>query len=280
MPGTRTTAFEPVTAIQAPIQEPQPRVRASRKLPDLANPRTSALPSGSGPTRFRSLLSSNGSSSSLTGSGQTRPSTLTRKQHDGLTIKPGTCVLITSGSRFPSGSGSRVLRMLAARLSVRRRCCWSPRCCNTRSRPSPGLRVLQLGLPEVVDLDARQPWRNCWVGLPAEHPFNTAFALCNPSVPLFVPEGSAREEIGAAIVVNPALRQSHVTAPWVQEFSDARDQAAAAACAAADSPSDASSARTPIPAADHADVQAELGATAPAQARPDILADLATTAEI
>ncbi|GMF24396.1 unnamed protein product [Phytophthora fragariaefolia] len=38
MPGTRSTAFEPVTAISAPIQGPQPRVRASRKLPDLANP--------------------------------------------------------------------------------------------------------------------------------------------------------------------------------------------------------------------------------------------------
>ncbi|GMF49092.1 unnamed protein product [Phytophthora fragariaefolia] len=38
MPGTRSTAFEPVTAIPAPIQGPQPRVRASRKLPDLANP--------------------------------------------------------------------------------------------------------------------------------------------------------------------------------------------------------------------------------------------------
>ncbi|GMF32106.1 unnamed protein product [Phytophthora fragariaefolia] len=38
MPGTRSTAFEPVTAIPDPIQGPQPRVRASRKLPDLANP--------------------------------------------------------------------------------------------------------------------------------------------------------------------------------------------------------------------------------------------------
>ncbi|GMF46682.1 unnamed protein product [Phytophthora fragariaefolia] len=38
MPGTRSTAFEPVTAIPAPIQGPQPRVRASRKPPDLANP--------------------------------------------------------------------------------------------------------------------------------------------------------------------------------------------------------------------------------------------------
>ncbi|GMF40727.1 unnamed protein product [Phytophthora fragariaefolia] len=133
---------------------------------------------------------------------------------------------------------------------------------------------------EVADLDARQPWRNCWVGLPAEHPFNTTLAPSNPSVPLFVPEGSTREEVGAAIVVNPALRQSHVTAPWVQEFSDARAQAAADASAAGDSPSDASSARTPIPTADQADVQVELGATAPAQARLDDLADLATTAEI
>ncbi|GMG18158.1 unnamed protein product [Phytophthora fragariaefolia] len=38
MPGTRSTAFEPVTAIPAPIQGPQPRVRASRKLPDMSNP--------------------------------------------------------------------------------------------------------------------------------------------------------------------------------------------------------------------------------------------------
>ncbi|GMF57228.1 unnamed protein product [Phytophthora fragariaefolia] len=38
MPGTRPTAFEPVTAIPVPIQGPQPRARASRKLPDLANP--------------------------------------------------------------------------------------------------------------------------------------------------------------------------------------------------------------------------------------------------
>ncbi|GMF18417.1 unnamed protein product [Phytophthora fragariaefolia] len=112
---------------------------------------------------------------------------------------------------------------------------------------------------EVVDLDARQPWRNCWVGLPADHPFNTTFAPCNPSVPLFIPEGSTREEVGAAIVGNPALRQSHVTAPWVHEFSDAQAQAIADTPAAADSPSDASSARTPIPAADQANVLAELG---------------------
>ncbi|GMF20882.1 unnamed protein product [Phytophthora fragariaefolia] len=66
------------------------------------------------------------------------------------------------------------------------------------------------------------------------------------------------------IVANPALRQSHVTAPWVQEFADARAQAAADTSAAADSPSDTSSAKTPTPTADQADVQAELGDNAPA----------------
>ncbi|GMF33036.1 unnamed protein product [Phytophthora fragariaefolia] len=141
--------------------------------------------------------------------------------------------------------------------------------------PSTAVRTV-----EAVDLDARQPWRNCWVGMPAEHPFNTTFAPCNPSVPLFVPEGTTREEVGAAIVVNPALRQSHVTAPWVQEFTDARAQAAAESSAAADSPSDTSSARTPIPAADQADVQAELGDNAPARTGLNVLADLASTAEI
>ncbi|GMF27757.1 unnamed protein product [Phytophthora fragariaefolia] len=112
---------------------------------------------------------------------------------------------------------------------------------------------------EVVDLDARQPWRNCRLSIPAEHSFNTTFAPCNPSVPLFAPEGTTQEEVRAAIVLNPALRQSHVTAPWVQEFADARAQAAADSSAAVDSTSDSSSARTPIPAADQAVGQAELG---------------------
>ncbi|GMF50603.1 unnamed protein product [Phytophthora fragariaefolia] len=133
---------------------------------------------------------------------------------------------------------------------------------------------------EAVDLDARQPWRNCWMGFSAEHSFNPTFAPCNASVLLFIPEGSTREEVGAAIVVNPAFRQSHVTAPWVQELSDARALAVADSSAAADSPFDPSSARTPIPAADQANDQAELGATAPAQAGLDVLADLASTAEI
>ncbi|GMF42356.1 unnamed protein product [Phytophthora fragariaefolia] len=80
---------------------------------------------------------------------------------------------------------------------------------------------------EVGVLDARQPWRNGWVGLPAEHPFNTTFTLCTPAAPHFIPEGPTREEVGVAIVMNPVLMQSHVTAPWLQEFSDAQAQAVA-----------------------------------------------------
>ncbi|GMF24293.1 unnamed protein product [Phytophthora fragariaefolia] len=91
---------------------------------------------------------------------------------------------------------------------------------------------------------------------------------------------STREEVGAAIVVNPALRQSYATAPWVQAFTDARAQMAANTSAAADSLSDTSSTRTPIPAADQADVQAEPGDNAPPQAGLNVLADLASTAKI
>ncbi|KAE9162904.1 hypothetical protein PF005_g30663 [Phytophthora fragariae] len=39
-------------------------------------------------------------------------------------------------------------------------------------------------IAEVNELDARQPWRNCWIDAPASHPFNTSFAACNPTVPL------------------------------------------------------------------------------------------------
>ncbi|GMF60052.1 unnamed protein product [Phytophthora fragariaefolia] len=78
----------------------------------------------------------------------------------------------------------------------------------------------------------------------------------------------------------PRVEAVPLTARSVQEFSDARAQAVADAPAAADSPSDASSARTPIPATDQANVQADLGPTAPAQARLDVLADLVSTADI
>ncbi|GMF34575.1 unnamed protein product [Phytophthora fragariaefolia] len=170
-------------------------------------------------TGFRLLLSSNGSSGSLTESDRPRPSIWRRRQRGGLTTKLG-----TRGSRFLSGSGSGVLRMLAARSSVRRKYCWSLRCCNTSSRPSFGLR------------------------------------------------GSTREEIGTGIVVNPVLSGPTSLRRGSKRFLTRelkRPQM----------PPQLLTHRPMIPAADQADVQAELGATAAAQARLDVLAGLAMTAQ-
>ncbi|GMF49067.1 unnamed protein product [Phytophthora fragariaefolia] len=315
MPGTRSTAFEPVTTIPAPIQGPQPRVRASQKLPDLANSLLEPAFTAPGAQEAWSeilsaripqpIASDRVTECSIAGiqvfadwedplhpwqrlRARLPESPCTFGADDFMPDKPisirasGLAIVVklwrqfTGRARFwvwctPDASGKIkcppeiLLKPSMLQYSFK----------TLTSAPSAAAWTA-----EVVDLDARKPWRNCWVGLPTEHPFNTTFAPCNPSAPLLVPEGLTREEVGAAIVVNPALRQSHVTAPWVQEFSDARAQAATDASTAADSPFDASSARTPIPAADQASVQAELGATAPAQARLDILADLATTAEI
>ncbi|EGZ07808.1 hypothetical protein PHYSODRAFT_340842 [Phytophthora sojae] len=74
---------------------------------------------------------------------------------------------------------------------------------------------------EVADVDAHEPWRNCWFQAPADHPYNTAFAPCN-DVPLFVPNGSTRETVASSVVVESSLRTSMVVAPWVAEFANAR----------------------------------------------------------
>ncbi|GMG16540.1 unnamed protein product [Phytophthora fragariaefolia] len=385
MPGTRSTAFEPVTAIPAPIQDPQPRVRASRKLPDLANPLLEPVFTAPGTQeawceilnaripqyiasdrvtecsiagiqafadwedplhpwqRLRARLPENPCTFVADDYMPDKPISIRalglaivvklwrqftgravgRAEHSDLgfalwerahwisvaaveqwlqqlsdRIGSDTPEYLETEAAWRAYNKARNLRADRLRLQVPKRFwVWCTPDAGGKIKCPPEILLepstLQYSFEtltwapstaawtaEVVDLDTRQPWRNSWMGVPAEHPFNTTFAPCNPSVPLFVPEGSTREEIGAAIVVNPALRQSHVTAPRVQEFSNAQAQAAADASAAADSPSDASSARTPIPAADQADVQAELGTTAPAQARLDVLADLAATAEI
>ncbi|KAE9002800.1 hypothetical protein PR001_g18147 [Phytophthora rubi] len=76
---------------------------------------------------------------------------------------------------------------------------------------------------EVTELDARQPWRNCWIDDPASHPFNTTFAACNPAVPLFEPRGMTSEEVAASVVVEPTLPASSVSAPWVTQFGAGDD---------------------------------------------------------
>ncbi|KAE9268359.1 hypothetical protein PR003_g31475 [Phytophthora rubi] len=78
-------------------------------------------------------------------------------------------------------------------------------------------------IAEVNELDARQPWRNCWIDDPASHPFNTTFAACNPAVSLFVPRGLTSEEVAASVVVEPSLPASSVPAPWVTQVGVGRD---------------------------------------------------------
>ncbi|KAE9321151.1 hypothetical protein PR003_g17540 [Phytophthora rubi] len=77
---------------------------------------------------------------------------------------------------------------------------------------------------EVTELDARQPWCNCWIDDPASHPFNTTFAACNPAVPLFVLRGATSEEVAASVVVELTLPASSVSAPWVTQFGDASEE--------------------------------------------------------
>ncbi|POM66573.1 Hypothetical protein PHPALM_17548 [Phytophthora palmivora] len=75
-------------------------------------------------------------------------------------------------------------------------------------------------IQELVVLDAQQPWRNCWMDAPAEHPYNTTFAPCNPDVPLFVPRHRSYASVASSIMVNPALDPAAVRAPWAAEASD------------------------------------------------------------
>uniref|UniRef100_H3H6W1 Uncharacterized protein n=1 Tax=Phytophthora ramorum TaxID=164328 RepID=H3H6W1_PHYRM len=67
---------------------------------------------------------------------------------------------------------------------------------------------------EVAILDSRQPWRNCWIDIPSEHPYNTTFVPCNPSVELFVPRGMTDVEVGRAVVMNPELSDADIHPGW------------------------------------------------------------------
>ncbi|GMF49026.1 unnamed protein product [Phytophthora fragariaefolia] len=385
MPGTRSTAFESVTTIPGPVQGPQPGVRASRKLPDLANPLLEPAFTAPGAQEAwceilnaripQPIASDRVTECSVAGiqafadwedpahpwqrlRARLPESPCTSGADDYMPDKPisirasGVAIVVKLWCQFTGRAVGRTeysdlgftlwerahwfavsaveqwlqqlsdrigsdtpeyleteaawraykkarnLRADCLRLQIPKRfSVWCTPDASGKIKCPPEIllepSMLQYSFEtltwapsaaawtaEVVDLDARQPWRNCWVGFAAEHSFNTTFAPCNDSGPRFVPEGTTREQVGATVVVNAALRQSYVTAPWVQEFSDARAQAVADSSTAADSPFDTSSARTPIPAADQANVQAELGTTAPAQARLDVLADLASTAEI
>ncbi|GMF30604.1 unnamed protein product [Phytophthora fragariaefolia] len=311
MPGTRSTAFESVSAIPAPIQGPRPRILTARIPQPIAGDRVTEcsvagiqafadwedpthpwqrlrarLPESpcifgaddfmpDKPSRFelRVLLSW----SSCGASSQGEPWGAEQSDHGFVLWERAQWISVAAveqwlqqlsdriGSDTPeylemetawrAYNKARSLRAGRRRLQIPKRfCVWCTPDTNGKIKCQPEI-LLE---PAVLVRDSNLGSEYC--GLDGR--------------------SSTHEEVGAAIGVNPALRQSHVTAPWVQEFSDAQVQAAADAPAAADSPSDASSARTPIPAADQASVQAELGTTAPAQARLGVLADFASPAEI
>ncbi|OWY98784.1 hypothetical protein PHMEG_00030364 [Phytophthora megakarya] len=68
---------------------------------------------------------------------------------------------------------------------------------------------------ELRVVNAEQPWRNCWIDAPAEHPYNTTYAPCNPSAPVFVPASMTRQAVISGIVVDNYLADADLTAPWV-----------------------------------------------------------------
>ncbi|OWZ01272.1 LOW QUALITY PROTEIN: hypothetical protein PHMEG_00027376 [Phytophthora megakarya] len=48
---------------------------------------------------------------------------------------------------------------------------------------------------ELRVLGAEQPWRNCWIDVPVEHSYNTAYAPYNPEAPVFVPVSMTRQAV-------------------------------------------------------------------------------------
>ncbi|ETI31751.1 hypothetical protein F443_21322 [Phytophthora nicotianae P1569] len=72
---------------------------------------------------------------------------------------------------------------------------------------------------EVAALDEREPWRNCWIDVPSEHPFNTAYVPCNANAELFVPCGLTEAEVGRAVVVDEELAATDISPSWHQLVS-------------------------------------------------------------
>ncbi|OWZ00598.1 hypothetical protein PHMEG_00028171, partial [Phytophthora megakarya] len=64
------------------------------------------------------------------------------------------------------------------------------------------------------------------VGLtPAEHPYNTAYAPCNPEAPVFVPASMTRQAVISSIIVDQYLADTDLVAPWVREGSGVSEMA-------------------------------------------------------
>ncbi|OWY98010.1 hypothetical protein PHMEG_00031333 [Phytophthora megakarya] len=93
---------------------------------------------------------------------------------------------------------------------------------------------------ELRVLDAKQPWRNCWVDAPAEYPYNTLFAPCNPEIPLFVPTAWTHKAIASQVVVDPSLSEAEIQAPWVRDDSVVDEADPEESVGSGDTPAEAS----------------------------------------
>ncbi|OWY96146.1 hypothetical protein PHMEG_00033665 [Phytophthora megakarya] len=78
---------------------------------------------------------------------------------------------------------------------------------------------------ELRVLDAQQPWRNCWIDAPAEHPYNTTYAPCNSEAPVFVPASMTRQAVISSIAVDQSLADADLVAPWISGDSGVTEMA-------------------------------------------------------
>ncbi|OWZ06094.1 hypothetical protein PHMEG_00021698 [Phytophthora megakarya] len=83
---------------------------------------------------------------------------------------------------------------------------------------------------ELRMLDADQPWRNCWIDAPAEHPYNTTYAPCNPEAPVFVPSSMTRQAVISGIVVDQPLSDADLVAPWILPFPGRPEDCSISSC--------------------------------------------------
>ncbi|GMF58983.1 unnamed protein product [Phytophthora fragariaefolia] len=72
---------------------------------------------------------------------------------------------------------------------------------------------------ELSQLEEREPWRNGWTEVPAQHPYNTTFAPCNPSCPLFVPVGFSLAAVRSQVILDPSLDPHEISTSWLQASS-------------------------------------------------------------
>ncbi|OWY94525.1 hypothetical protein PHMEG_00035712 [Phytophthora megakarya] len=68
---------------------------------------------------------------------------------------------------------------------------------------------------ELRVLDAEQPWRNCWIDAPVEHPYNTTYAPCNSEAQVSVSASMTRQAVISSIAVDQSLADADLVAPWI-----------------------------------------------------------------